>query len=391
MNWRWDQGRLDYFQLKEIENIAIALSAFDGQSLPRGNEPDGLRTLLANFSERPFLPNHYMVWRNYKRVFGCQMLATEVGGILVCTQLCKTIASGSLNGDDYLLHISRHFSYPSPIFDDYDISGSQVWPFCAIIKLLISAFINRSTPKITIDEVIDLIIGNNCDGTESVNFYASLRNTGNTITDENSYRQIRELIRFISQFTFLKWENPYLILDVASQTEAAKIASMMEPKRYERIGNAANELLKIGQGNIEIFPEVQPLESSLNIYDIEFTEGYRSRSLHFKIERSSKLRELYFSRAANPSVCNMCKRDTLDHYPWAFRLIEVHHLLPLSSPLKVEKQSTSLKDVVGLCPTCHRATHRYYSEWLNEHKVVDFKNFDEAMAAYEYTKNNYIR
>jgi hypothetical protein len=205
--------------------------------------------------------------------------------------------------------------------------------------------------------------------------------------NEDAYRQIRELVLFISQFSFLKWDNPYLILDVSSVEEAIKISAAFNPTKLERLSERTAELLQRGQIVGSGVPEIQPIESTLNAFDIDFTEGSRAKALHLRIERSAKLREMYFARASNPSVCNMCSRDTLDHYPWADRLIEVHHLLPLSSPLKVEKQSTSLQDVVGLCPTCHRATHKFYSSWLRDQNISDFQTHIDARKTYELAKN----
>lgn len=391
VSWRWDQGRLDYFQLDEIRRLAKALCTFNGQRLPRGDEPDVLRDVLASYSERPFLPSHYKLWRNYKRVVGCQMLATDVGGFLACTDLCRKVASGSISGDDYLLHIARHFSYPSPVFDDYHASAPQYFPICAIVKFLVSEFVTKAKPTISIDEILDRVRGNGCNGTELLATYANLPPTGLRVpASSDSYRQLRELLRFISQFSFLKWDNPNLILDVASPSEALAIVAQFEPQPSPRLYDAAAELLRIGGAGIESFPDVTPVESTLNAFDVEFTEGSRARGLHLRIERSRKLRELYFARAASPSVCDMCSRDTLDHYPWATRLIEIHHLLPLSSPLRVERQSTSLRDVVGLCPSCHRATHRFYSEWLRERTLEDFPSPDEARSTYALTKSQYV-
>jgi hypothetical protein len=390
-SWRCDQGRLAYFQLAEVPNLAQALSAFDGQTLTQGDDPDSLRTLLEEYSERPFLPSHYKVWRNYSRVFGFLMLATKVGEILVCTDLCKKVASGALSGDDYLLHIAKNFSYPSPVFEDYEVSGEQVWPFCAVIKLLISNFIFKDKPIISIDQIIDELQGNSINGTETLGVYKEISSSGYKIQpDDDAYRQIRELIRFISQFSFLKWDNPHLILDVASKDEALKIATAFEPVRLARMHDRSTELLQRGSVSGELFSIIQPIESTLNFFDIDFTEGSRAKALHLRIERSSKLREMYFARAMNPSVCNMCTRDTLDHYPWTDRIIEVHHLLPLSSPVKVEKQSTSLKDVVGLCPTCHRATHKFYSNWLKDKCLADFKTHTEAKETYNLAKSYFV-
>jgi predicted HNH restriction endonuclease len=39
-------------------------------------------------------------------------------------------------------------------------------------------------------------------------------------------------------------------------------------------------------------------------------------------------------------------------------------------------------DLVGLCPTCHRATHIYYRRWLRDNGVDDFYGKDHARKVY---------
>lgn len=391
MNWRWDQGRLTYFQLDEIRRFANALSYVSGKPLPIGNQLDELRQVLAVHSDMPFLPVHYKVWRNYKRVFGCQMLATDNNGVLVCTDLCEKIAASGLIGDDYLLHFAKNFSYPSPVFDDYTIEGPQVFPVCALVKYLVSRFVNRASPSASLDELIDFVMGNGCDGTEPLDAYSRLESTAHRLPhNDDSYRQFRELVIFISQFTFLKWRNPNLILDVSAPKEARDVASLLEPARRPRMFDASRELLEIGRLTDDRLPEATHGNAALNSFDVEFTEGSRARSIHLRIERSRQLKEMYFSCASQPSLCDMCNRDMLDHYPWAERLVEIHHLLPLSSPLRVERLSTSLRDVVGLCPSCHRATHKFYSEWLRDKELDDFPSHSDAKSAYMQAKQMYV-
>lgn len=82
MRWRWDQGRLPYFQFENICRMANVLCGIDGISL-RTRE-DLLRRPLETYTELPFAPAHYKVWRNYARVFQCAMLATEIDGKTDC-------------------------------------------------------------------------------------------------------------------------------------------------------------------------------------------------------------------------------------------------------------------------------------------------------------------
>lgn len=388
MKWRWDQGRLDYFQIDEIRLLAKALVAFEGHALPRRDDPDALRVLLESYSDRPFLPEHYKVWRNYKRVFGCQLLATEINGIVICTDICRQLAACELDADDYLLNVARRFYYPSPVFDDYTPTGTQVFAICAIIKLLIAEFISRAKPFVSIDEIIDRLKGNPVDGAEGLHFYEHLKNTGTTVPkNDHEYRQIREMLRFISQLSFLKWENPNLYLDVSTPDAAVQIATLLSPVTMPRNADSSKELLQIGgKGEIDIIPATI-VEESLNSFDLEFTEGTRTRKTHLRVERSAKLKELYFKNIADPHHCNMCEMDTRERYPWAERLVELHHLLPLSSPVRVEKGATSLHDLVGLCPSCHRATHKFYTNWLRDHGQKDFSSHAEAINVYQTARD----
>jgi predicted HNH restriction endonuclease len=69
-------------------------------------------------------------------------------------------------------------------------------------------------------------------------------------------------------------------------------------------------------------------------------------------------------------------------YPWTDYMLDIHHLLPLSSNLKINNQGTSLSDIVALCPSCHKSIHIYYAKWLNRQGQDDFISQDEAKAVY---------
>lgn len=389
--WRWDQGRLDYFQFDEIKNIASALADFDGQALPRGDDPDTLRRILSQYSERPFAPDYYKVWRNYKRVFGCQMLATEVSGLLICTDLCKEIANGAIDSDEYLIALARRFYYSSPVFDDYRVNDVQIFPICGIVKFLASRYINKNEQFVSIEDIINFVKGNGATGLESLFQFSQLRATGTQIANsDDELRQIREMIRFISQISFLKWNNPYLFLDVKSKDDAEEVASLFNPTVTPRNADAARELLHLGRVVSPDSAVVKFESNELNPFDVEFSEGSKRRISHIRTERSGKLREFYFQHAENPNRCDMCEMDTQSRYPWTDRVLELHHLLPLSSPIRVEKNSSSLKDLVGLCPTCHRATHKYYSKWFKFNSVGDFKNYQQSKDVYMEAKREVV-
>ena len=85
-------------------------------------------------------------------------------------------------------------------------------------------------------------------------------------------------------------------------------------------------------------------------------------------------------------ICNMCTCDMRHRYPWTDNLLEVHHLLPLSSAITITGEGTSLEDVVGLCPNCHRSVHVYYKRWFEKNLVNDFFSKDEAREVYQSAK-----
>ena len=86
----------------------------------------------------------------------------------------------------------------------------------------------------------------------------------------------------------------------------------------------------------------------------------------------------------------MCLIDTQKKYPLTERVLELHHLLPLSSGTRVSSEGTSLADLVAVCPTCHRAIHRYYEQWLLKNHRIDFSGKDEAYSVYDESKRNII-
>jgi hypothetical protein len=389
--WRWDQGRLEYFQYDEIKNIAKSLVKFDGHSLPKGGDPDTLRSALSEYSNKPFAPcrGDYPVWRNYGRVFGCQLLAAKIGGILVVTDLCKKLAADQLDVDDYLLHFATHFYYPSPSFEGYATTTLQTFPITIVIKFLLSKYLSTPYPFTTVEELADKVIGNNLIGKENVADYIALKSTGFKLTGD-SIRQIRELLIFISQFSFLKWVDKKLFLDISSKEQAVEIEKSIVPFVIPRNTDPAKEIIAIG-GNIQDTKLGEFTSNAiLNFMDQEFIEGNKTRVTHLRSERSGKLRDIYFSYFPNPHICNMCSINTVKKYPWADRIIELHHLLPLSSPVGFENEATTLKDLVGLCPSCHRATHKYYTKYLKSKSLTDFRTYQEAHNVYNEAKSKIL-
>lgn len=385
-SWRFDQGRLDYLQFDEIKRIAVALVEINGILKPN-IDSDTLREILSKYSLRPFSPANYTVWRNYRRIFGCLLLATEIAGRIVCTDLCKVLANDStkLDIDDYMRHFATHFYYPSPVFEGYSYTDQQIFPVVAIIKLLLSQYLVHGKSKITIDEIGSYLIANNTTGCEPLIFYSTIKPK----SFHGDLRQVRELVRFISQFSFLKWDNPNLHLEIAHKEDALQIENLLTLQINHRKIDPQLEILSLGS-NFQGTALGDFTIGQVSAVEAQFTEGGRTRVTHLRTERSAKLKEFYFSTTLNPHICKMCSIDTKKKYPWASHIIELHHLLPLSSPVKVEARKTSVNDIIGVCPTCHRATHKFYSQWLRNNNLKDFRNYEEARHIYALAQQGIV-
>ena len=84
--------------------------------------------------------------------------------------------------------------------------------------------------------------------------------------------------------------------------------------------------------------------------------------------------------------------DTSKKYPWVNRILDLHHILPLSSGTRVDSRvGTILDDMVPICPTCHRAIHRYYDDYLKTNSKSDFDNKDEAHEIYVQAKQGIVK
>ncbi len=321
-------------------------------------------------------------------------IGAQIDNRLVCTALCAEVASGQgviQSVDDYLTHLTKKFYFPSPVFEGYDPSARQIFPFCAILKLLLAKAETGAGLYITLDEVFEKIVANNCTGREDLRYFRALRARRITVTKEVN-RQVREMMIFLSQFTFLKWSNPRLFLDVSnpSLSIAKELEQLATPFVARRSSDRLEEIMSLGKlpgRRVFIVPE---MKDRIFTGDEEFVEGNKVRVTHLRTERSRKLREMFFAHAQEPYTCDACTVHMPDRYPWTQNLLEVHHLLPLSSPIKIGTRKTSLDDLVSLCPNCHRAIHSFYRRWLRTQDLRDFPSADVAMETYESAKRELV-
>ena len=379
--WRWDQGRLLYFNFDTLCKIAKSLIRFNNVDI---TECESLfRAILTAETNMPFLPEHYTIKRNYSRVFQCSFLANFIGNNLIVTDFCRNLANQNgnfKNPDDYFFQYISKFRFPFPAFDNYNTQEKRVYPFCAIIKFLMARQEMNVESVISINDVFNYIIANNCTGLENLTYYKNLLPKNYTFT-ETERRQLREMLIFISQLSILKIYGGNLYLETISDDVKEKILSMyLNPKirvpkqdKLEEFFEMTSLDKNVVTTSFEIFPSFPS--------DIEFIEGNKKRVEHFRVERSGLLRKYY--KQCNPEpVCDACKINMNIRYPWTDYILDIHHLLPLSSAVAISSSGTSLADIVGLCPSCHRAVHAYYRKWLKENFQNDFKSKQEAKDVY---------
>ena len=308
IEWRWDQGRVLYFQFDVIQETAKVLVRFENRNINDDSVNDAFRSALTENVGMPFAPNRYKVNRNYARFFQCAMLARNENGSLVVSDICRLLSKENSvlsNCDDYLCEIVRRFRYPYPAFHDYDTVTPRVYPFCAVIKYLIAQKEKGKEAKVSLEEICSYVIGNSCTGLEDIAFYKRLKPTGYAV-EGDGYRQLREMLAFISQLSFLKAFKGSLYLDVNGDDDVQFILdNVLQPISDAPLSNRTEEFCQITKvAQTIILPTVQKVtKAPLNISDIEFAEGKKIRVQHLRIERSPLLRKLYSSASRTNLHC----------------------------------------------------------------------------------------
>lgn len=384
MRWRWDQGRLVYFQFENICSIAKVLKSLDGLALD--TEDDLLRSPLETNTGLPFSPNHYKVWRNYARMFQCAMLATKFENRLIITELCQNLAGKTpFSPDEYLNFVFSHFQYPYPAFEAYSEEISPTFPFIAILKFLIA----RKDKPVSLEDVFSYVIGNECTGLEELSCYKTLIRTAR-LPDGDEERQVREMLVFMGQVSYIRWFDRHLYLDTTDfDTVLSATVPFVAGKREKE---PSKEFLRLA--SLKNYAQMQNLDIHLRdraVSEFAVREGRKSFDAHQKIERSPLLRARFFK--INPMfVCDVCGLHPAEKYPWLSdsNILELHHILPLSATLNSTGTTTTLDDLRPLCPTCHRSVHVFYKIKLTEWDIADFSSKKMARDVYELARKEVV-
>jgi hypothetical protein len=78
LNWRWDQGRLEYFQFDNIKRIAKSLVKLEGVQLDQ-SDSDPLREMLQAETGLPLEHLSMTSWQSVQIATGVFMLIIEYG------------------------------------------------------------------------------------------------------------------------------------------------------------------------------------------------------------------------------------------------------------------------------------------------------------------------
>lgn len=393
MIWRWDQGRTTYFNFESIQRIASVLVKYNGKDMK--NSDADFRTDLMATTGLPFAPSDYTVKRNYKRVFGCSMLATYANNRLIVTDIGNAIAANDpwlSTTDGYLTEISHRFRYPYPAFDNRGYEGASCFPFLAIQKLLFAKALreNNTEVEISLDDIGGFLIANDVTGLENLEFYQSIQKKSFDFESphcKDQKRQVREMMVFIGQHSYLYYQDSTLSIVGLTLEQCEQVFNALIPYSTTALStDPVDAFLSLtAYSHTEqtfVLPSIDEAENTL----VEFTvkEGKKVFVHHLSRERNSSLRKVYIKHHPSP-ICDVCERDMHVIYPWTKYLLEIHHLLPLSS-FDDETHTTELNDVVGLCPSCHRAIHFYYRSYLKENDKSDFSSPEEAREVYYTAK-----
>ena len=382
--WKWDQGRLGYFQFDEIRKIAKFAMRSDLREADRGD--------LASATGLPFLPNNpkYRPWRNYRRVFQLAMIAVPYGsGGSKVTDIGKLLAiDGSLTADEYFHFLAQATTDPSPALGDQTWAGLREfrYPLLFVLKFLLArASQGEFTTKI--GQVIGAYDASGFRGDEDRNSFLTMsgRKYGT-----RSPRQPAESIQVLAQISYLTATKNEITVSLATE-DAVALFDRLNPVAGDRLSDPGEEILRVTAQ----FPHAMstldfeyPATVLTDAEEAGFAEGGRVKRTHLTLERNGHIKKAFF--AENPSpVCHFCAMDTQASYPWTSKILDVHHLLPLCSGARTDKKGTVLSDLVANCPTCHRAVHRYYDVWLQKHCRLDFGDAKEARMVYNEAKEGY--
>ena len=260
-DWQWEQGRTVFSQFENIRLMSRVLTESEGMLVSDPHDDAAFRARMREIAGLEFKPeaSEYPVWRNYGRFFQAALLATASPASgrerrLVCTDLCRALAEDRVeSANDYILHIAKAFYLPGPVFglDKHRPDGPRVFPLCTIMRLLL-AKASLGIDSISPADVRDYLLGAHFLGNEDWEHYTAMKKETRKWERESQERQIREMMIFAAQTTFLKWESESrcLQLDLPrgnGERELRSIFAEISPIEGVRHKNVVEEILNMGE------------------------------------------------------------------------------------------------------------------------------------------------
>ncbi|MBD2552965.1 HNH endonuclease [Limnothrix sp. FACHB-708] len=388
--WHWDQGRLNYFQFDALRQIAGFVQNNNFKTVSRDQ--------LHNVTGLAFrAPETHSPWRNYARTLKLCLLVSEIDGIAQPTPVARILSrDGLVTCDEYFHFLISAFTEPSPASKKWSPDENFRYPLLFSLKYLLAKVAIGKESITSLDEIIGAYRESNFDGTESDEQFIAIMGAdslyegyGKSVPSEIK-RQAKESLKVISQISYLYIKDNEIIVTL-NQEDAINIFQDLFAIPGPRANNKEAEIQRLASffkdGSTNIVFDY-PSTTIEEIVESGFIEGSKVKKTHVIIERNKRLRKEFFSIYPSP-ICDVCRLDTTKTYPWTTRILDLHHLLPLSSGTRVENHGTTFEDVVPVCPNCHRAIHRFYDTWLDENEKIDFKDTKEARDVYQRMKNRF--
>lgn len=378
--WRFDQGRIEYFQFDEIRKIAKYAVAHDLLS--------SIRKPLVEATGLPFLPNNaaYRPWRNYSRVFKTAMLVANIDGEAKPTKVAHILAQDGLTtSDDYFHFLAQVFTDPHPSFQEWAPTDKPRFPLLFAIKFMLARAAQGQT-KTSYNEIVGAYVDSGFDGDEDQTEFLNLASKDWDYDDDP--RQARESIQVISQISYLSATSSSVTVSLDVE-DARDMFVGLSAVRGPQNPDSDQEILRLASFYEGAIADLDfGFSKSLSDEAVEagFEEGNRVERTHVVLERNRDIRKAFFD-ATPTSTCDFCERDTAAEYPWAERVLDIHHVLPLCSGTRSNRKGTSLGELVAVCPTCHRAVHRFYTNWLKKAGRKDFVDAAEARSVYDAARS----
>ena len=386
--WRWDQGRLEYFQFNNILKLARLVAHHNFKTIDRktASKETGL-----DFKA----PESHSVWRNYSRVAKLCLLVSVDKKVAKPTPIADILTrSGEVTCDEYLHFLVQTHPDP-PLGLRGKRSNKPRYPLLFSLKYLLAKAAMGDTSPSSLNEILSAYRKTTLRGDERQEDFIAIINSSIAKkegsaeeVDTDSKRQSRESLKVIAQISYLHFDKNGISvsLEKGDASEMFKNLHTISEKGSnddEKIYKIAS-LFREGSTNDFNYQNStlnQPLESG-------FLEGNKIKRTHIVIERNKMLRKAFFQKK-RPIYCDICRLNTIKTYPWTEGVLELHHMMPLASGTRTSEKETILEDLVALCPNCHRAVHRYYDMWLREKEHRDFKSIDESQQVYQEAKDRF--